>query len=35
MKDIVRRVMEGDDLTPVDVLYPPSMISTAMEPHST
>ena len=31
MKDIVRRVMEGDRLTPVDVLYPPSMISTAME----
>ncbi len=31
MKDIVRRVMEGDRLTPVDVLYPPAMISTAME----
>jgi ribose transport system substrate-binding protein len=31
MKDIVRRVMDGDRLTPVDVLYPPSMISTAME----
>ncbi|MBT3530354.1 MAG: ABC transporter substrate-binding protein [Gammaproteobacteria bacterium] len=31
MKDIIRRVMEGDRLTPVDVLYPPSMISTAME----
>jgi ribose transport system substrate-binding protein len=31
MKDIVRRVMDGDELTPVDVLYPPSMISTAME----
>lgn len=31
MKDIVRRVMDGDKLTPVDVLYPPSMISTAME----
>lgn len=31
MKDIVKRVMDGDKLTPVDVLYPPSMISTAME----
>ena len=31
MKDIVRRVMDGDRLTPVDVLYPPSMIATAME----
>lgn len=31
MKDIVKRVMDGDRLTPVDVLYPPSMISTAME----
>ena len=31
MKDIVKRVMDGDSLTPVDVLYPPSMISTAME----
>ncbi len=31
MKDIVRRVMDGNELTPVDVLYPPSMISTAME----
>lgn len=31
MKDIVKRVMDGNELTPVDVLYPPSMISTAME----
>lgn len=31
MKDIVKRVMDGDALTPVDVLYPPSMIATAME----
>ncbi len=31
MKDIIKRVMDGDRLTPVDVLYPPSMISTAME----
>ena len=31
MKEMIRRVMEGDDLVPVDVLYPPSMIATAME----
>jgi ribose transport system substrate-binding protein len=31
MKDIVKRVMDGDALTPVDVLYPPAMIATAME----
>ncbi len=31
MKDIIRRVMDGDKLTPVDVLYPPAMIETAME----
>lgn len=31
MKDMVRRVMDGDALTPVDVLYPPAMIETAME----
>ncbi len=31
MKDIVKRVIDGNELTPVDVLYPPSMISTAME----
>jgi ribose transport system substrate-binding protein len=31
MKDIIQRVKEGDKLTPVDVLYPPGMISTAME----
>ncbi|MBA2779635.1 ABC transporter substrate-binding protein [Billgrantia kenyensis] len=31
MKDIIRRVMEGDDLVPVDVLYPPAMIATAMD----
>jgi len=31
MKDIIARVMEGDKLTPVDVLYPPAMIATAME----
>jgi len=31
MKSMIQRVMEGDRLTPVDVLYPPAMISTAME----
>ncbi len=31
MKDMIRRVMDGDKLTPVDVLYPPAMIETAME----
>ncbi len=31
MKEIIARVMEGDDLTPVNVLYPPAMIATAME----
>ncbi|MCC5883080.1 MAG: ABC transporter substrate-binding protein [Halomonas sp.] len=31
MKDIIRRVMEGDRLVPVDVLYPPAMIATAMD----
>nr|WP_240457733.1 ABC transporter substrate-binding protein [Halomonas socia] len=31
MKDIIARVMEGDALVPVDVLYPPAMIATAMD----
>lgn len=31
MKEMVARVMEGDDLVPVNVLYPPAMIATAME----
>ena len=31
MKDIIQRVKGGDKLTPVDVLYPPAMISTAIE----
>ncbi|HLT57399.1 MAG: ABC transporter substrate-binding protein [Limnochordales bacterium] len=31
MKEIIYRVMQGDRLTPVDVLYPPGMIATAME----
>lgn len=31
MKDIIKRVMDGDELVPVDVLYPPAMIATAMD----
>uniref|UniRef100_A0A2A4YS40 ABC transporter substrate-binding protein n=1 Tax=OCS116 cluster bacterium TaxID=2030921 RepID=A0A2A4YS40_9PROT len=31
MKEMVKRVMDGDKLVPVDVLYPPAMIATAME----
>jgi ribose transport system substrate-binding protein len=31
MKEIVKRVMDGDRLVPVNVLYPPAMIATAME----
>lgn len=30
-KDMVKKVMEGDKLIPVDVLYPPAMVATAME----
>ena len=30
-KEVIKRVMEGDELIPVDVTYPPSMIATAME----
>lgn len=31
MKEIIKGVMEGDELIPVNVLYPPAMIATAME----
>ncbi len=31
MKDIIKGVMDGDPLVPVDVLYPPAMIATAMD----
>lgn len=31
MKEMIKGVMEGDELVPVDVLYPPAMIATAME----
>lgn len=30
MRDMVKRVMDGDKMVPADVLYPPSMIRTAM-----
>ncbi|MGB3387190.1 MAG: substrate-binding domain-containing protein [Pseudaminobacter sp.] len=30
-KDMIKKVMDGDKLIPVDVLYPPAMIGTAME----
>ncbi len=31
MKDIVKRVMDGDKLVPATVLYPPAMIATAIQ----
>lgn len=31
MKEIIKGVMEGDELVPVDVLYPPAQIATAMD----
>lgn len=30
-KDMVKKVMDGDPMIPVDVLYPPAMVGTAME----
>ena len=30
MKDMVKKVMDGDKMTPANVSYPPSMIATAM-----
>ena len=30
-KDMVKRVMDGDAMIPVDVLYPPAMVGTALE----
>ena len=30
-KTMIKKVMDGDKLVPVDVLYPPAMIGTAME----
>ncbi len=31
MKEMIKRVLDGDALIPVDVMYPPAMIATAME----
>ena len=31
MKEMIKRVMDGDETVPVDVLYPPAMIATAMQ----
>jgi ribose transport system substrate-binding protein len=31
MKDVIKGIMDGDALIPVDVLYPPAMIATAMD----
>lgn len=30
-KDMIKKVMDGDKMIPVNVLYPPSMVGTAME----
>jgi ribose transport system substrate-binding protein len=31
MKDIVKRVMDGDAMYPADITYPPSMIAVGMQ----
>jgi ribose transport system substrate-binding protein len=31
MKDMVKKVMDGDKMVPVDVLYPPAMVAVAMD----
>ncbi len=31
MKDMVRKVRDGDPMVPVDVLYSPSMVAVAMD----
>ncbi|QDY71534.1 ABC transporter substrate-binding protein [Qingshengfaniella alkalisoli] len=31
MKEMIKRVMDGDEMIPADVTYPPSMIATAIE----
>jgi ribose transport system substrate-binding protein len=31
MKDMVKKVMDGDAATPADVLYPPAMVAVAMD----
>jgi ribose transport system substrate-binding protein len=30
-KEMIKKVMDGDTMVPVDVLYPPAMVGTAME----
>jgi ribose transport system substrate-binding protein len=30
MKDMIKKVMDGDKMIPADVSYPPAMIATAM-----
>jgi ribose transport system substrate-binding protein len=30
-KDMIKKVMDGDKMVPVDVLYPPAMVGTAMQ----
>ncbi|MEO8531588.1 MAG: substrate-binding domain-containing protein [Deltaproteobacteria bacterium] len=30
-KDMIKKVMDGDPMMPVDVLYPPAMVGTALE----
>lgn len=30
-KDMIKKVMDGDKMVPVDVLYPPAMVGTALE----
>ena len=30
-KDMIKKVQDGDKMVPVNVLYPPSMVGTAME----
>ncbi|AYD02315.1 substrate-binding domain-containing protein [Neorhizobium sp. NCHU2750] len=30
-KDMIKKVMDGDKMMPVDVLYPPAMVATAMQ----
>ena len=31
MKDMIKKVMDGDSMIPVDVLYPPAMVAVAMD----
>jgi ribose transport system substrate-binding protein len=31
MKEMIQKVMAGDSMVPVDVLYPPAMVATAMD----